>query len=199
MPFTDKIVAYINEQLKASSLNDKRFLPVRLLGVATQLARPKGQGVELLPATCDEQGNHKLIEPDDKFPITVYHKTITNAYTSAKQQSYGDDYVYKCTTEMQLIVLADQRKVKMTAEQLEPAVIYGMPQRLSAALMQDVRFASCLITPLGSDMDKIRVFRQEYPGNEYFLKPYHQLFSIRYRIEATFDKNCVNKCLCGSD
>jgi hypothetical protein len=200
MPFTDKIVGFINDSLKASSLKDKRFQPGRFIGIATPMARTlkSGQGVELLPASCDEQGNYKLIEPQE-VPITVYHKIVSNAYTSARQANYGDEYVYKNTSEMQMIILADQRKVRLSSEQLEPLLIYGTPQRLSSALMQQLKFASCLVMPTGSTMDRIVVFRQEYQGIEYFLKPYHILFSIRYRIEATFDKNCINQCLCGSD
>jgi hypothetical protein len=199
MPFTEKIVGFINEQLKASSLNDKRFQPGNFLGIATQLARPSksGQGLELLPATCDDLGVYRLIEPDDKFPIAIYHRSISTAYTRVKGEGYGDGYLSKDTVEMQIVVLADQRKIKVNQEQLESICRFGIPDRLSSLIQSALALRTCLVTPLSSNMDRVMVFRQEYPGTEFFLKPHHILFSIRYRIETTFDKNCIDRCLCG--
>lgn len=196
MPFVDRIVKHINDTLKASSLTDKRFQPGRFLGCTTLLARQKGTQMEVLPATVDKDGEYKLIDTDDRYPITIYHKVLSNGYASAAKQSYGDEYAYKCTTEMTMVVLADSRKIRMQAEQLEPLIIYGIPQRLSQQLMTDTAIRSCLITVSGSVLDKINVFKSEYPSTDYFLKPFHQLFSIRYRIEAGFDKNCIQRCLC---
>lgn len=195
MPFLDSIVTYINDSLKGSSLNDKRFQPGKFCGVSTILARKKGEGLELLPAV-EIEGTYKLVEPDDRLNIITYHKVVSNTYSMVKK-SHGDSYYHKCTSEMAMVVFADAKKIRMSAEQLEPLLIYGMPQRLSDVLMKEIKFVSVLITPLASDMDKIRVFRTEYPGSEYFLKPYHHFFLLRYRIEATFDKNCIDACLCG--
>ena len=195
MPFLDKITTAINEAL-VSSLSEKRFALSQYLGIATVLARPKGSGVEFLPAVVDLSGEYKLVEPSDKYGLQVYHRTISNTYSRAKK-SYGDEYNYSALSEMSMVVIADSRKLKMQATELEPLIIYGLPQRLPASLMSETGFATCLITPLSSNMDKVAVFRQEYPGTDYFLKPFQQLFSIRYRIESSFDKNCVNQCLCG--
>lgn len=201
MPFIEKIVDYINTSLKDSSLNDKRFQPGKYVGCTTLLPRPKGTALEVLPAFCDANGEYTTVEPDDKFNIIIYHRTISNVYTKVTQQqqrSFGDDYALKCTTEMQLGVIADSRKVKLLAEQIEPMIIYGMPLLLPKQMMIDLGFRSCIITPIASNMDKINVFRQEYPSTQYFLKPFHQLFTIRYRVETGFDKNCIEKCLCGA-
>lgn len=200
MPFIEKIVDAINTSLKESSLNDKRFQPGKYVGCTTLLARINGNQLETLPAICDDNGEYKTVEPNDKFNIIIYHKTISNVYAKVvnnpQVRSYGDDYALKCTSEMQLTVIADSRKVKMLAEQLEPLIIYGIPQHLSKQMMIDLGFRSCVITPISSTLEKINVFRQEYPNTQYFLKPFHQLFSIRYRVETGFDKNCVEKCLC---
>jgi hypothetical protein len=202
MPFIEKIVDYINTSLKDSSLNDKRFQPGKYVGCTTLLVRKNGDQLETVPATSDENGEYKTVEPNDKFNIIIYHRTISNVYAkvinNAQARSFGDDYALKCTSEMQLAVIADSRKVKMLAEQLEPMIIYGIPQRLPSEMLIDLGLRSCIITPTASVMDKINVFRQEYPNTQYFLKPFHQLFLVRYRVETGFDKNCVEKCLCGA-
>lgn len=196
MPFVDSIVSFINDQLKAGSLKDVRFKPGKYIGITTVLPRMNGERQELIPASCNNDGEYEAIVPDDRFPIIIYHKVISNGYTSVKQQSFGNDYAYKATTEMQLVVIADSRKIKMQAEALEPLIIFGLPGLGSDQLSKDTGLNRISISPINSTMDKILVFRQEYPATEYFLKPFQQLFSIRYRIEATFDRNCVNKCLC---
>jgi hypothetical protein len=195
MPFTDKIVEHINQSLKAGSLKDKRFQPGKFYGITTILARHQkvGNGLELLPA-MEKDGQYDAIGVDDRINITLYHKVVANSYTMQKKGGYGDDYLHKCSAEMLLVILADERKVKLKAEQLEPMVIYGMPNGFP---LTDTGLSSCIISPLGSTMDRLIVFRQEYPGTEFFLKPYHHLFSIRYRIETSFDKNCIDNCLCG--
>jgi hypothetical protein len=125
MPFIEKIVDYINTSLKDSSLKDKRFQPGKYVGATQSLPGKTGTVLEQLPATCDENGEYELIEPNDKYNIIIYHKVISNVYTKVTQQqqqrSFGDEYALKCTTEMQLTVIADSRKVKMLAEQLEPS------------------------------------------------------------------------------
>jgi hypothetical protein len=196
MPFIDTIVKYINESLKAGSL--KSIQPVQFVGITTVLPRMAGERLELIPATCNNDGEYVAIVPDDRFAVQLYHKVVSHAYTNARQQSFGDDYAFKATSELILVVIADSRKIKMQAEALEPVVVYGLPGSGSAALTQATGMGRISISPISSNLDKIMVFRQEYPSSEYFLKPFQQLFSIRYRVEAAFDKNCINKCLCSS-
>jgi hypothetical protein len=193
MPFIEKIIEQINTSLKGSSLKEKRFQTGKFLGVSTVAARNNGGKLEMLPAVVDLNGEYKLVEPDDRHSVILYHKVISNVYAASVQNSYGCEYAFKSTTEVAMVVIADGKKMKMSAEQLEPLFIYGIPQRVT----QKYGMINILITPLASNMDKVAVFRQEYPNNEYFLKPYQHLFLIRYRVECTFDKNCIDKCLCG--
>lgn len=198
MPFTDSIVAFINDSLKGGSLNGKRFEPGKYDGLATTLARKKPQGpIEFLPAVMDKGGNYSFVEPNDKYPISLYHKVVSNTYSYDKVKSFGDEYQMKCIADMYMVVFFDTRKTGLLPELMETKVMFGVPQKLSQALQTQLKFRSCLITPYASNMDKISVFKQEYPGTEYFLKPVHQLFLIRYRIESTFDKNCIDVSLCG--
>lgn len=193
MPFTEKIVKHINDSLKACSL----FTDGKFHEIATIIARKKTQAapLETLPGILEGK-DYKTIEPNDKFGLIVYHKVISNQYSYDKQGSFGDGFRNKSVTEMSMIVWADLLKLK---SDVEPVIIHSMPQGLSTALKQELSLISCLITPTGSTMDRLMVFRQEYPQSDFFLKPNHQFFSIRYRIETSFDKRCIDKCLCGSD
>lgn len=186
MPFLSTIATYINDALQAGTLS--AIAPAKYLGITTVLARKKSATapLELLPAVMSLDGEYTLVEPNDKFALIIYHKVISNVYSNVKS-SYGNSYDTKCNTEMVMVFFSDSKATQLTVEELEQRIITGFPQRYESGV-----FKSCLITPFSSDMDKIRVFRQEYPQSEYFLKPTNQLFLVRYRIEAVFNRDCLS-------
>lgn len=194
MPFTAAIVNYINTTLRegCSLLTDGRFL-----GIASIIARKKTPTtpLEQLPGILNDNKEYTPVEPNDKYKLIVYHKILSNTYSFDKTNSYGDDYRIKCTTEMAMIVWGDAMKLGI-AEELEAVIVFGMPQRLSRVLQNTLGLATCSITPVNSTLDRLPIFRQEYPQSEFFLKPNHQFFQIRYRIESSFDRACVQD-LCG--
>jgi len=198
MPFNDSIVTFINQSLKKCLLLDGKFH-----GISTIIARKKNAAapLETIPGIFQSESTNRpkeyiSIAPDDKEKMIVYHKALTNTYALDKNNSYGDGYNYKCTSEMNMIVWVNGSFIS-NAEQLESVFIHAMPNRISPELSKELNFINSIITPLSSIMDRLVVFRQEYPQSDFFLKPQHYFFSIRYRIETTYDKRCVDKCLCG--
>lgn len=199
MPFFDQITGFINDTLKASSLNKKKLQPAKFYGLSTQTFRSlkdkNANNVEPLPAIVDGNGTITVITPDDKYSLQVYHKNIGKAY-SYEKKSYGDDYLIKVAGDMQMIVITNSKISGKAKEVLEPLFIFGMPQRLSQALITSLGISSCLITPVGSTMDTMQVFRQEYPKSNLFLTAQMSMFLIRYKIELTFSQACIDQCLC---
>lgn len=198
MPFLDQIVSFINDELKAGSLNKKKLQPAVYHGLSTVVARRKNTtstDLELLPGIVTADGKSLLITPDDKKSIQIYHKLITNVYAYEKK-SYGDDSDIKSTSELSMVVHTNSKLSGKTKDVLEPVVLFGIPQKLSDVLLTKLKINKCLITPLASNMDHVQVFRQEYPQSDYMLNQQVSLFLIRYRIEMTFSQHCVNQCLC---
>lgn len=200
MAFSETFVQYINDSLKAGSLNSKKFQPGAFHGIVSLVAR-KGlnDSLQLLPAIAHMDGNFKAVEPNDKFNVIIYHKVIANSYLYQKQDSFGDHYVIKSTNEMAMIVWVNTKKAKLTAEQIEALFIAGLPQDLSPEKKKEIGIYSCKITPVATDMDKLRVFRQEYQNIPFFLRPEHCFFQLRYKAELTFDQACLLNCGCGSE
>jgi hypothetical protein len=198
MAFQDSIVQFINEALKGSSLNNKKFQPAAYNGIASVVARPKDGGqLELLPAVSVGNADYKPVEPNDKFNLVIYHKVNSNNYQYQKQDSYGDGFSIKSTTELSMIVWVDGKKAGITPEQAEAFIITGFPFKISEVARKTIGIKSCLITPLAADMDKLRVFRQEYQNVKFFLRPHHIFFQLRYRVELVFDQRCLLTCGCG--
>lgn len=196
MPLLGTIVERINGSLKASSLNKEKLQPSVLHGISTIVGREKVSGsVEFLPAIFKD-GKATPLTPDDKFSVIIYHKLVSKVYGVSKA-SYGDGNNYTETVEMAMVVYLNTARCGITSEQLEPMLIAGLPGGLAAADLQAIGLAGCTILPASSDLDQLRVFRQEFQQSEYFLKPADQLFLIRYKIISTFDRRCLNTCLCG--
>jgi hypothetical protein len=199
MPFLNQISGFINDELKAGSLNKEKLQPAKFYGLITIVTRsPKGTAqnqIELLPAIVTADGKATPITPDSKQAIQVYHKLQTNVYSKEKN-SYGDAYFIRSVSELTMVVLTNSKITGKTKDALEPVVLHGIPQRLSTALMADLKINSCLIIPVSSNMNHIEVFRQEYPQSDYFLNEQMSMFAIRYKIEMSFSQACIEQCLC---
>lgn len=200
MPFLDQICTYINDTLKAGSLNKERLKPATFYGLSTVLTRStdgsKEQSkIELLPSILSADGKSIPIAPDSKKAIQIYHKLLSNTYGYEKK-SHGDGYNIKSTSELALVVITNSKLTGITKDAIEPVVVFGLPQRLSTALLAEIKINTCLITPLASNMDHVQVFGQEFPRNNYFINEQMSMFLIRYRIEMTFSQACVEQCLC---
>lgn len=195
MPFLNQIATFINDTLKAGSLNSAKLQPAKYNGISTAITRKKGTELEILPAIIEDGAIKKIISPDSKIALEVYHKVISNIY-SYEKKSYGDSYDIKSVTEMTMVVCYSSKLTGKAKEVLEPVIIFGMPQRLSKALTAELQIGNCLITPLSSNMDPVAVFKQEFPKADYFLNENTSMFSIRYKIEMTLSQACVNGCLC---
>lgn len=200
MPFLNQITKFINDTLEAGSLNNKKLQPAKFYGLSTVAARStKGSKdpnkLELLPSVVTADGKSSLITADSKYAVQLYHKLLTNVY-SYEKNSYGDGHYIKSVSELSLVVFSNSKLTGKTKDVLEPVVLFGIPQKLSTALLADLHINNCLITPVASNMDALQVFRQEYPQSEYFLNEQMSMFLIRYKIEMTFSQACVDKCLC---
>jgi hypothetical protein len=193
MPFITEIVQHINEVLKAGSL--KKVQPAKLNLISTVVGRTKPrEAMEILPAIIEGDKTTLLI-PDSKHSLQLYHKQDSNTYAIVPA-SYGNSHEIKSTTEMSMVVTTNAKIAGLTAQKAEPAIVFGLPQRISDALKAELKVIKVLITPLGSIMDQVRVFSGEFPKSQYFLDKEMQMFIVRYRIEVQFNQACVDACLC---
>lgn len=197
MPFLNQIITFIDGALKAGSLNQKKLQPVTFHGLATVSTRKSkkpGIKLDIVPAIVTATGVEYLV-PNSKSPMQIYHKLTLKTY-GLEKKSHGDGYYIKSSCEMAMVVFTNSKITGKTKDVLEPIILFGIPQKLSAALIADLGINNCLITPLGSVMDPVQVFRQEFPNQDYFLDDQSSMFLIRYKIETTFSRACVESCLC---
>jgi hypothetical protein len=199
MPFIHQIVNFINNELKASSLNKKKLQPIHFYGLSTLEARsPKGTAqnqIELLPAIVNANGKAEFITPDSKYALQLYHKLHSKVYAFEKK-SFGNEHYIKCTSEVTMVVFTNSKLTGVSKENIEPLIMLGLPQKLSAAVMASLNVNKCLITPIASNLNQNEVFAQEFSKSAYFLNEQLSMFSTKYKIEMSFSKNCIDTCLC---
>lgn len=199
MPFLNRIADYINETLRAGCFDIGKLRPTVFHGIASVVPRSTNGSneeskLELLPAIVTANGKINLITPDSRTAVEIYHKVNSNTY-SYEKKSVGDEYFIKCVSELSIVVINNIKLTGKGCDLLEPVVVFGMPQRLSDSLKAELNVDKCLITPINSVMDQLQVFRQEFPTSSYFLNEQTAMFLIRYRVEMTFDRRCVNQCI----
>lgn len=194
MPFLNDIIPFINDTLRGGALDKAKLQPAKFYGLSTPVFKQDGKQQERFPAIVDGI-KITAIAPDSKLALQLYHKLMGKTY-SYEKKSYGDGYDMKSTCDMQMVVICNSKLSSKSKDVLEPVFIFGMPQRLSAAVIKDLGISRCLITPVSSNLDSMSVFVQEYQGQKYPLSEQMSMFSIRYKIELLFSQECVDACLC---
>lgn len=189
MAFLDKIVNNIDDALKGRLT---AFPTGHYAGLVYQIARIKDKKYEYLPAIVTESGDAQWITFDDIREMAVYHRIVNSSYDQIKDQSYGDGYdAFQHNYDLDLVVMADRKKVFVTPDVLEAAISSNIPLKISVPNADYIN-----IRPVSANHNSRSVFGQEFVGGNYFLKPEHILFSIRYRVELRYRKGCISLCQC---
>jgi hypothetical protein len=135
------------------------------------------------PAIIDNEGECRYVFADDDYPFGVYHRLINRAYSVKK--GYGDKDLDVRTDEIILACWGFRNLLKMDPVSFESQIIVpALPKE--GLLVQ-------------SNFDKLNVFNNEFKNVDYYLIPELFLFSVKYKVQYTFDRECVeiseeNKC-----
>jgi hypothetical protein len=189
MAYLGEIVETINAALKAKLM---AFPLSQYNGLSYPIARKKGTALEYLPAQISNSGDAKLITFDDVNELEIYHKIASSAYTQSGVSTYGNGYdAFKHSYDVDLIVMGDRRKIQVGPDVLEAAIASNMP---STTTIPGIR--GITILPQSANHNSRSLFNQEFQGADYYLKPEHIFFSIRYRVEIQYQKGCLSLCQC---
>lgn len=189
MAFLGDIVSNINEALKAKLT---AFPTTFYGGIAYPIARKKDNSYEFLPAIISISGYSAYMTFDDIQEMAIYHRIATSSYSQDKNQSYGDGYTaFQQNYDMDLVIMADRRRVEVGPEILEAAIASNFPV---TDQLVGVNYVNIL--PVSANHNSRSLFAQEFQGVNYYLKPEHIFFSIRYRVELKYVKGCISLCQC---
>lgn len=185
MRYLNDIACDINEVLRASLPNN-----TRLVGITS----PARRGKDLFPAYVDNYGEMKYVGAEDDHDITIYHKVNTVRFGKFGT-AWGDGKQFeKHTAQMAMVVFGRRDKLLMTADELALMIQSVFPAKASKATLTTLNFKSVEVNPTDVNINSLQVFAEEYPNQEYFLKPEQFLFRFNYLIESIFLKGCFKTC-----
>lgn len=193
---TNLQVGYINEILN-SKISGEKYPSRKLMGVAEFILSYDDGKPKKLPAVRIEDEFEAAVF-DDKYDIMCFHKIRTSqVIPNLKERSYGNDDANTNSnriTNLSMILFLNTRSVKSTQEQLANSITAIFPDVLPKAnLIPGV--AAVKFGIVGFDFETINIFRREYDGLEYDLKNQIVLIEVKYKIECTYSKACINNCL----
>lgn len=193
MQYLKQIVKAINTQV-ATKFTDVRFGGAAYHGICTLASN----GDKLMPVVCDNYDDDQFITPDDTFPLIIYHRTIQIGYADEPLKSYGNDgnTAKKETAQMALIAYGTRSIIRLTPEELEGAIMSGMPSAIANTTTTQLNLKSCVIRPVNSVLDPVSVYLAEYRTPQYDLGPNALMIRLNYNIESTYKTPCFDLCNC---
>ncbi len=193
MQYLKQIVNAVNTQV-ATKFTDVRFNGKELNGICI-LAN---DGERTRPLLTDNYDDNRWVGPDDTFPLRIYHRTITISRADVPGKSYGNNgnTTKQETANMSLFAYANRNLVRLTPEELEAAIVSGMPSAIANATLANLKLNACVIVPTNSDVDSARVFVSEFRPQNYELTPNGLFIRINYNIVSTYRTPCFDLCDC---
>jgi hypothetical protein len=186
-----EIINSINVSLQ-TALKQEKFQRGKFNGLAKSV-RIKDQDdvTSTLPITYDALGNEIDVSVDDTYPFGIYHRCLNMSQSPSLAESFGDGYAMRESSTMVAVVFAKNNIMLMCQEDLASIVASQFPAQLTISDINNV-----LVRVTGINNDSYAVYQNEYKSTDYPLNPEDHYFSINYIIEATYTKECVDKCLC---
>lgn len=184
----EEVVHNINKAIRLRSDELCKENDPLLYGLASPIlirSMDENEDQVVIPAIIDNDGECQYPFADDDFSFGVYHKLLNRNYTQAKKESFGDGNIDIAIDEVLLLCWGFRDQLRMNAIQFERQVI--TPCLPSSAMLVQTNF------------DQFSVFSGEFKNVVYNLTPELFLFSVKYKVQYIFNRECVeineeNKC-----
>lgn len=197
MQYLKQIVTAINQSI-AAKLSDSRFQGSEYNGIAISAAQTNGDGVSrLMPLIADNYDEEKWVGVDDTFPLRIYHKNNGIGRTDEPRKATGDNqYVKREVAQFSIIAYGNRARLLMTPEEMEAAIVSGMPSAIHKDTRSQLQLSSCIIKPTSTLFDPVINYLAEYRTDKYELGPNALFIRINYNIESIYKTVCFNICDC---
>lgn len=197
MPKIKPIVNAINEHLKSVALADACFTGTKFSGITEAINKRSTDMAETVPCETTNDGEGFPIYPDDSFPLQIYHKILGSVIRVNPNLQYGrTEDVLTRTVSLSMVAISQRAKTKLSAEELDLLLLYGMPYGLDKQSIKNLNLKSCNINVLGTDFDSQAIYSREWPSAGKPLSPDLVILEIKYQIGCTFNRKCINPLCC---
>ena len=198
MPNLRGITTIINNTLKATCFKTQKFQGGSYSDLAYMVIEEPTQENQLeirRPAIISNYGECIPVNPDDTYPLVIYHRNTSLLYEDDETQSFGDPgQDIKETADMLLICIGDRKNLQVVQEDVVSAIWANIPRNLTTAQLQALQLEKVIIEPADINVNPIDVWSQEITNVPYPLDPNNFMLSIKYRIITIYNKNCYQFC-----
>lgn len=193
MPYINRFINLIDANIK-EELTKGSFQSLKQHGLAWQISK----GDKTFAAKDLTESEMKNCIPNDANSITTYHRILNKNYSLAdlKFQFGGKKDIMDETTNGLMLVFADQRKLKLNASELEEVIVKAINQDLNSSRNDFDGVQNIFVSVENSEFDVKSIFSKEFSSFKDFVKPYHMMFSISYKLECKYNKSCIAICDC---
>ena len=194
MPNLDKVVTLINNQLKTSkNLSTRLFQNSKWYNIADK-NKTTGDVEITQPLILDNNGEGISVVFDDTNFLQVFHKVDTINYLIADVDYGNPGTTMQEEAEMSIIVVGSRKRLKTRQENIMAAISLSFIKEFKDSDIRPLGMNSCIIEMGSVDIDPYSVWDQNWIGAEYSLNTDTFLFSMKYKIVSTFNKNCFTIC-----
>lgn len=192
----NEIVTWINQGILAA-LKDKRFAGAQLHGITTLLAKENESGTPAYaPCLIDNEGEGTWVGVDDAAPLQLYHRHNGCLFRTEVKEQFGTLAVRTEISAMSLFVVAQRKQVRLAPEDLKSVIADGFPYEITQALRAQLKIYKGNITLLSADLNAQNVYQKEYRAANTILDPQVNMFELKYQIECTYSRECINTLCC---
>lgn len=193
------IVKYINDTIAENALVNARFSGHKLVGLTSQIpvTNSENETSDVKIAAFSERG--EVIEDSVNYEsvnsVLIYHRLFNTSNTPDDKDSFGHNQAQRRTFYLSMFVYVNKKKTEVEASDMELLLMMKMPQSLDTASLPDGH-KSCFITTTGADFNQVGIWERELKKKNFTLEPEVVLFELKYQIECTYSRECINVLCC---
>lgn len=192
MPYLSKVIDYVNNRLKETTLNRNDIQRGRFFGLAKQV-QVEGEDNILMPVIYSDG---KEIDPiiDDRYSFQIYHRITSTSYGVSETVQAGDEFQFLDeTTTVRALVYSNGNSVKLTENDLAYLLMVGLTMVIKEDELKNLGVNNITVLPSGADFNSRAVFAAEYGTDALFkINPEDNYFAFTYTVKMTANKNCLN-------
>lgn len=186
----------MNNKIFISAINDSlkgftdSFPESRILGLAESVMRGSTDQEQIFPAIINPQGEAQVIDINDVYPLTIYHKQNSVSIAEKTNSSFGDGRAFKIYSYANaMFIHIKGSSVNLTSDEILSFIEANLPDQLKIPDMRSVQIRTETVI-----LNSLTVFNSEYKNVPYRIPLNYYLMAVYYKVEATFDKRCLEKC-----
>lgn len=194
MPNINGIAQLINTALQAGNFSSRKFQSSVLYLVSDPIKTVEEKSETTCPYIIDNNGEATELTFDDTNQFQIYHKIDSQSYKLADLDYGAPGTTMNEISNMRLIFMGSRKRMKVTKDNVIAAINADFPKEFLPSVITPLQLNKCVIE-MGEIMeDPYSVWSQEFQGVPYDLSTDTIMFSVAYKIDCDYNKNCFSLC-----